>query len=250
MVRDSLAGNDRYSSSSALRAWTTARKTWRPRSRWRRLAADGRDHAYRLHAACERTLIVYDPQVNAEKDDAAAAASGRAKRSREAGSADATSTCRFDNIQAGARQTRQVQHQRAGYLLVEIPDYGIPRGTDRDVLPAAARRADADPDASGAQPDAAGGPDAMVNWLRGGVLIQVTAGSVTGHNGQDAPSAWRISCWRSAGSTFSRPTRTTRPRGHRGCGRRMSWWQRSMAPDYAHLLCVDEPAAPLSGQAV
>ena len=63
-------------------------------------------------------------------------------------------------------------------------------------------------------------PQRMIDWLRGGLLVQVTADSVTGHMGKKAQQDGASIFWKNAGSTSSPPTPTTSPPGRRACARR------------------------------
>ena len=73
-----------------------------------------------------------------------------------------------------------------GYLLVEVPDYGLPPGlteTFYELQLAGLTPILTHPERN---PTLQKEPERMKDWLRGGVLIQVTADSLTGHKGKQA----------------------------------------------------------------
>ena len=95
-----------------------------------------------------------------------------------------------------------------GYVLVEVPDYGLPPSiteTFYELQLAGLTPILTHPERN---PTLLADPDRMLDWLRGGVLIQVTADSLTGHKGK-AASRMPTTYWRNAGSTSSPPTPTT-----------------------------------------
>jgi protein-tyrosine phosphatase len=86
----------------------------------------------------------------------------------------------------------------------------------------------------------------LVEWLRGGVLIQVTAGSVLGHMGKRAErmahqlleNRWVHFLATDAHNTTSRPPKM---------GETMDAVAQRYGSDYAHLLCVTNPLAAFTG---
>ena len=155
----------------------------------------------------------------------------------------------YENIQEAKLDPAKFSINGLGYLLVEIPDYGISRGlteifyqlqlagltpilTHPERNPTLQSRSIAD----------------------GGLAARRGAGAGDGRVGrwagwENMPNAWRMICWRIAGFTFLRPMPTIRRRGHRRCARRLSWWRKKYGPDYAHLLCVSNPLAAFHGKA-
>jgi protein-tyrosine phosphatase len=92
----------------------------------------------------------------------------------------------FDNIQSLKEHPTRYTINGKDYLLVELPDHGIARGMSEafyemqlagvtPILTHPERNATLQTDLS-----------RLANWLRGGVLVQVTAGSVTGQMGRTA----------------------------------------------------------------
>ena len=88
----------------------------------------------------------------------------------------------------------------------------------------------------------------MMDWLRGGVLVQVTAGSVTGQDGESGAADGASSCWRSAGCTFWRPMRTIRRSRPPQMREAFELVAEKYGQDYAHTLCVTNPLAVFMGK--
>jgi len=86
----------------------------------------------------------------------------------------------------------------------------------------------------------------MVDWLRGGVLVQVTAGSVVGRMGKQAErmahdllaNRWVHFLATDAHNTSSRPPKMREA---------FELVAEKYGPDYAHLLCVSNPLAAFMG---
>jgi protein-tyrosine phosphatase len=86
----------------------------------------------------------------------------------------------------------------------------------------------------------------MIEWMRGGVLIQVTAGSVTGQMGRTAErmaheilsKRWVHFLATDAHNITSRPPRL-KPA--------YTLVAEKYSPEYAHLLCVSNPLAAFQG---
>jgi len=70
-----------------------------------------------------------------------------------------------------------------GYLLVEIPDYGLPPGLTETFYELNLRGLTPILTHPERNPTLQNEPQRMADWLRGGLLIQVTADSLTGHKG-------------------------------------------------------------------
>jgi protein-tyrosine phosphatase len=87
----------------------------------------------------------------------------------------------------------------------------------------------------------------MMEWLRGGVLIQVTAGSVVGRMGRHAErmahdllaNRWVHFLATDAHNTTSRPPKMREA---------FDLVAKKYGPDYAHLLCVSNPLAAFLGK--
>ena len=92
----------------------------------------------------------------------------------------------YENIQDAKAEPTKFSINGLGYLLVEIPDYGVPRGLTEifyQLQLAGMTPILTHPERN---PTLQADQQRLVEWLRGGVLIQVTAGSVLGHMGKRA----------------------------------------------------------------
>lgn len=133
-----------------------------------------------------------------------------------------------------------------GYLLVEIPDYGLPRGlTDifyqlqlaglTPILTHPERNPTLQADRS-----------RLADWLKGGVLVQVTAGSVTGGMGKHAKSMAHdllAKRWVHFLATDAHNTSSRAPRMRDA----FELVAKQYSSDYAHLLCISNPLAAFQG---
>jgi protein-tyrosine phosphatase len=133
-----------------------------------------------------------------------------------------------------------------GYLLVEVPDYGLPRGLTEifyQLQLAGLTPILTHPERN---PTLQSDPQRMVDWLRGGVLVQVTAGSVMGRMGKHAErmahslleKRWVHFLATDAHNTSSRPPKMREA---------FELVAKRYGPDYAHLLCVSNPLAAFTG---
>ncbi len=153
----------------------------------------------------------------------------------------------YDNIQAARQNPARYSINGLGYLLVELPDYGLPKGlTDTfyelqlakstPILTHPERNATLQVDLS-----------RMANWLRGGLLVQVTADSVLGKMGKKAEQVahtllsrrWVHFLATDAHSTRSRPPRMAAAR---------EIVAKKYGQAYADLLCVENPRAVFEGR--
>ena len=155
----------------------------------------------------------------------------------------------YENIQQAKADPSHFSVNGLGYLLVEIPDYSLPQGlTDTfyqlqlagltPILTHPERNPTLQADLS-----------RMVGWLRGGVLVQVTAGSVLGHMGKAAQKmAHRLleKRWVHFLATDAHNTTTRPPRMQEAFDLVASKY----SPDYAHLLCVSNPLHVLQGKSL
>ena len=92
----------------------------------------------------------------------------------------------YDNVRAAQADPARFSINGKGYLLVEVPDYGLPPGlteTFYELQLVGLTPILTHPERN---PTLLSEPSRMADWLRGGVLIQVTADSLTGHKGKPA----------------------------------------------------------------
>ncbi len=153
----------------------------------------------------------------------------------------------YDNIQEAKVDPARFSINGLGYLLVEIPEYGVPRGlTDTFYqlqlagLTPILTHPERNPTLQQDQPR-------MVDWMRGGVLVQVTAGSVMGRMGRHAEKMahellakrWVHFLATDAHNTTSRPPKMREA---------FELVAKKYGPDYARLLCVSNPLAAFMGK--
>jgi protein-tyrosine phosphatase len=153
----------------------------------------------------------------------------------------------YENIQEAKLYPAKYSINGLGYLLVEIPDYGISRGLTEifyqlqlagltPILTHPERNPTLQTDRT-----------RMMDWLRGGVLVQVTAGSVMGRMGKHAErmahdllaNRWVHFLATDAHNTSSRPPKMKEA---------FELVAQKYAPEYAHLLCVSNPLAAFLGK--
>ncbi len=155
----------------------------------------------------------------------------------------------YENIQMAIGEPSRFSINGLGYLLIEVPDYGLPQGltdTFYQLQIAGLTPILTHPERN---PTLQGDPDRMMQWMRGGLLIQVTAGSVLGHMGRPAQKMaqrllerrWVHFLATDAHNTTSRPPRMREA---------YELIAARYAPDYAHLLCVSNPLHAFQGKAL
>jgi protein-tyrosine phosphatase len=153
----------------------------------------------------------------------------------------------YENIQAAQEDPARYSINSLGYLLVEIPDYGLPRGLAEvfyqmqivgltPILTHPERNKTLQTEQA-----------LLKEWLRAGVLIQVTAGSVVGRMGKKAErmahellaNRWVHFLATDAHNTTSRPPKMQEA---------FDIVAKKYGPDYAHLLCNSNPLAAFMGK--
>jgi protein-tyrosine phosphatase len=153
----------------------------------------------------------------------------------------------YENIQEAKLDPVKYSINGLGYLLVEVPDYGLPRGlTDvfyqlqlAGLIPILTH-----PERN---PTLQSDQLRLVDWLRGGVLIQVTAGSVVGRMGKQAERMAHnllANRWVHFLATDAHNVRSRPPKMREA----FEIVAKKYGPDYAHLLCVSNPLAAFLGK--
>ena len=152
----------------------------------------------------------------------------------------------FDNIQLALREPERFSINGRGYLLVELPDFGLPPNLAETFyelqlagLPPILTHPERNPTLQAER-------HRMRDWLRGGLLVQLTAGSVLGHMGKAAKkmshtllrNRWVHFLATDAHNTTSRPPKMRE--AYEAVATKYS-------PEYAHLLCVSNPLAAFQG---
>ena len=191
-------------------------------------------------------VYAFNPRVNAAKTDEL-----RARLAEEGIALTLGSGCdfhlSFDNVTQAKADPARFSINGLGYLLVEVPDYGLPPGlteTFYELQLAGLTPILTHPERN---PTLQRDPERMKDWLRGGLLIQVTADSITGHKGKHAQrmahelleKRWVHFLATDAHNTASRPPRMKQAHdlvaGKYGAS-------------YAHALCLTHPLAVFLGK--
>lgn len=153
----------------------------------------------------------------------------------------------YENVSEARLDPSRFTINGFSYLLVEPPDYGIPQGLEEifyQLQLAGITPILTHPERN---PTFQAEPDRLKPWLRAGVLIQVTADSLTGHKGRKAQQfahqllalRWAHFLATDAHNTTSRPPRL-REAHDLVAGR--------YGASYAHALCVTNPLAAFLGK--
>lgn len=152
----------------------------------------------------------------------------------------------YDNIQEAKADPERYSINGLGYLLVELPDYSLPRGLAEifyELQLAGMTPILTHPERN---PTLQADQHRMQEWLRAGLLIQVTTGSILGHMGKHAErmshqllaNRWVHFLATDAHNTTSRPPKMREA---------FEIVAQRYGPDYAHLLCVTNPLAAFMG---
>ena len=153
----------------------------------------------------------------------------------------------FDNVKRAQVDPARFSINGLGYLLVEVPDYGLPPGlteTFYELQLAGLTPILTHPERN---PTLQNEPNRLIDWLRGGVLIQVTADSLTGHKGRHAErmahdlleKRWVHFLATDAHNATSRPPRLRDAH---------DLVATKYGVSYAHALCVTNPLAVFLGK--
>jgi len=188
----------------------------------------------------------YDPAVNQAKTEEL-----RARLAAEGIQLTLGSGCdfhlSFDNVNQAKADPARFSINGLGYLLVEVADYSIPPGiteTFYELQLAGLTPILTHPERN---PTLQKDPARMADWLRGGVLIQVTADSLTGHKGKSAQrmafelleKRWVHFLATDAHNTTSRPPRMRDAH---------NLVATKYGASYAHALCLTNPLAVFLGK--
>ncbi|MCU1322876.1 MAG: Protein-tyrosine-phosphatase [Acidobacteriaceae bacterium] len=201
------------------------------------------------HVVCTphaNSQYVYDPQIIADKI-------AELQRSLKAEGIALTlgRGCDFhmtyDNIQEAKTDPARYSINGKGYLLVELPDYGISQALTETFYQL--QIAGLTPILTHPERNATLQTDQlrMMDWMRGGLLVQVTAGSVLGHMGKQAQKVahqllanrWVHFLATDAHNTSSRPPRMREA---------YELVAEKYGSEYAHALCVGNPLAVFQGK--
>ncbi|MDR3745179.1 MAG: exopolysaccharide biosynthesis protein [Acidobacteriaceae bacterium] len=153
----------------------------------------------------------------------------------------------FDNIQLALTDSKRFSINGLGYLLVELPDFGLPPGLTETYFQL--RLAGMTPVLTHPErnPTLQKDSSRMIDWLRGGMLVQVTADALTGHKGKRAQQMafelldkrWVHFLASDAHNLGSRPPRMREAH---------DLVAKKYGADYARSLCVTNPLAVFQGK--
>jgi protein-tyrosine phosphatase len=153
----------------------------------------------------------------------------------------------YDNIQEAKTDPARFSINGHGYLLVELPDYGISQALTETFYQL--RLAGLTPILTHPERNATLVADQqrMVDWMLGGLLIQVTASSVLGNMGKSAQRmAYQLleNRWVHFLATDAHNT-TSRPPKLREAYEAVA---EKFGPEYAYALCIGNPLAVFMGK--
>ncbi len=153
----------------------------------------------------------------------------------------------FENIQEAKTDPSKFSINGLGYLLVEVPDYGLPRGLTEifyDLQLVGLTPILTHPERN---PTLQNDRSRVEEWLKRGVLIQVTAGSVIGRMGRHAEQMAHellANRWVHFLATDAHNTTSRVPKMRES----FELVAKKYGSDYAHLLCVSNPLAVFMGK--
>ncbi len=153
----------------------------------------------------------------------------------------------FENIQEAKVHPSKFSINGLGYLLVEVPDYGLPRGLTEifyELQLAGLTPILTHPERN---PTLQNDRSRVKEWLQRGVLIQVTAGSVIGRMGKHAEKMAHdllANRWVHFLATDAHNTTSRVPKMREA----FELVAKKYGSDYAHLLCVSNPLAVFMGK--
>jgi len=201
------------------------------------------------HVVCTphaNNTYTFDPTINQQKTAAL-----RDRLSAENISLTLGSGCdfhlSFDNVAEAKRDPKRFSINGLGYLLIEIPDYGLPPGLNEtfyELNLAGLTPILTHPERN---PTLQQEPQRMAEWMRAGILVQVTADSLTGHKGKRAEKMahellekrWVHFLATDAHNTKSRPPRMRDAH---------NLVAEKYGVSYAHALCLTNPLAVFLGK--
>ncbi len=153
----------------------------------------------------------------------------------------------LDNVKLALADPSRYSINGLGYLLVEVPDYGLPPGlteTFYQLQLVGLRPILTHPERN---PTLQNDPSRLKDWLRGGVLLQVTADALTGQKGRRARQMAHDLLgkrWVHFLATDAHNTSTRPPQMREVCKLVAGKYGAS----YAQSLCVTNPLAVFEGK--
>jgi protein-tyrosine phosphatase len=190
--------------------------------------------------------FAFDPGVNAAKVEQL-----RARLADEGVDLKLGTGCDFhlsyDNVRAAQADPKRFSINGLNYLLIEVPDYGLPPTLTETFYEL--QLAGLTPILTHPERNATllTEPGRMIDWLRGGMLIQVTADSLTGHKGRRAQrmaydlldKRWVHFLATDAHNLLTRPPRMREAHDIVAS---------KFGSGYAHSICVTNPLAVFMGR--
>jgi protein-tyrosine phosphatase len=153
----------------------------------------------------------------------------------------------YENIQEAKVDPTKFSINGLGYLLVEVPDYGLPRGLTEIFYQLQLTGLTPILTHPERNPTLQNDQDRIAEWLQRGVLVQVTAASVLGRMGKHAERmAHELleNRWVHFLATDAHNTTSRAPKMREA----FELVAKRYGPDYAHLLCVSNPLAVFLGK--
>ncbi|WP_433964959.1 tyrosine-protein phosphatase [Tunturiibacter gelidiferens] len=153
----------------------------------------------------------------------------------------------YENIQEAKLDPTKFSINGLGYLLVEVPDYGLPRGLTEIFYQLQLTGLTPILTHPERNPTLQNDHDRIAEWLQRGVLVQVTAASVLGRMGKHAERmAHELleNRWVNFLATDAHNTTSRSPKMREA----FELVAKKYGPDYAHLLCVSNPLAVFLGK--
>ncbi|MBB5338332.1 tyrosine-protein phosphatase [Tunturiibacter gelidiferens] len=153
----------------------------------------------------------------------------------------------YENIQEAKLDPKKFSINGLGYLLVEVPDYGLPRGLTEIFYQLQLTGLTPILTHPERNPTLQNDQDRIAEWLQRGVLVQVTAASVLGRMGKHAERmAHELleNRWVNFLATDAHNTTSRAPKMREA----FELVAKKYGPDYAHLLCVSNPLAVFLGK--
>jgi protein-tyrosine phosphatase len=190
--------------------------------------------------------FAFDPGVNAAKVEQL-----RARLADEGVDLKLGTGCDFhlsyENVRAAQADPKRFSINGLNYLLIEVPDYGLPPTLTETFYEL--QLAGLTPILTHPERNATllTEPGRMIDWLRGGMLIQVTADSLTGHKGRRAQrmaydlldKRWVHFLATDAHNLLTRPPRMREAHDIVAS---------KFGSGYAHSICVTNPLAVFMGR--
>jgi protein-tyrosine phosphatase len=153
----------------------------------------------------------------------------------------------YENIQDALQNPRRYTINQHEYLLIELPDFGLPPTLEETFY--SLRLAGMTPILTHPErnPSLQQNTSRLAAWVRDGMLVQITANSITGHMGRKAEAlAHRLLAdrWVHLVATDAHNITSRPPKMHEAC----ELVSRRYGSAYAQRLCTENPQAIFDGR--